>query len=45
LIASLVRATGAVLAIAWLIATKDRARQCGVSPARIDKALGTRAEG
>jgi O-antigen/teichoic acid export membrane protein len=48
LIASLVRATGAVLAIAWLIAD-ERSRVparsvAAVSPASIDKALGTPAE-
>jgi O-antigen/teichoic acid export membrane protein len=48
LIANLVRATGAVIAIAWLIAdekSRDRA-QSGVvgSPASVDKAFGTPAK-
>jgi O-antigen/teichoic acid export membrane protein len=48
LIANLVRATGAVIAIAWLIADekwRERARSAAaVSPAPIDKALGAPAE-
>ena len=48
LIANLVRATGAVIAIAWLIAD-ERSRvparsAAAVSPAPIDKALGAPAE-
>ena len=48
LIANLVRATGAVIAIAWLIA-KERSRAparsaAAVSPAPIDKAFGAPAE-
>jgi O-antigen/teichoic acid export membrane protein len=48
LIANLVRATGAVVAIAWLIAdekSRERARSGAVgSPAAADKALGASAE-
>jgi O-antigen/teichoic acid export membrane protein len=48
LIANLVRATGGVIAIAWLIAdekSRDRARSGAVgSPAPVDEALGAPAE-
>jgi len=48
LIANLVRATGAVVAIAWLIAdekSRERARSGAVgSPAAADKAVGASAE-
>jgi O-antigen/teichoic acid export membrane protein len=48
LIANLVRATGAVIAITWLIAdekSRERARSAAaVSPAPVDKALGAPAE-
>jgi len=48
LIANLVRATGAVIAITWLIAaekSRERARSAAaVSPAPVDKALGAPTE-